>query len=70
MLSNDIKNIFNKFAIDIGRRVTNWAPTTAEMGVSGIQVFADRVVLYLDDVKPDEYVEFQISNTFGEYEQV
>ena len=70
MLSNDIKNIFNKFAIDIGRRVTNWEPTTAEMGTSGVQVLSDRVVLYLDDVKPDEYVEFQISNEFGEYEQV
>ena len=70
MLSNDIKNIFNKFAIDIGRRVTNWAPTTAEMGTSGVEVLSDRVVLYLDDVKPDEYVEFQISNEFGEYEQV
>ena len=68
LLSNDIKNIFNKFAIDISQRVSNWQTTTAALGVSGVEVTDTKIFLYLDDVKEDEYVEFQISEQFGETE--
>ena len=68
LLSNDIKNIFNKFAIDISQRVSNWQTTTAQLGVSGVEVTNEKIFLYLDDIKEDEYVEFQISEQFGETE--
>ena len=54
MLNNDIRSIFNKFAIDMSKRIPDLQ--------AAVSSDADAFVVYLSDVKEDEYVQLEVAN--------
>lgn len=54
MLNNDIRSIFNKFAIDMSKRIPDLQ--------AAVESDADAFVVYLSDVKEDEYVQLEVAN--------
>ena len=59
MLNNDIRSIFNKFAIDMSKRIPD---LEAAVTINGNNEDADAFVVYLSDVKEDEYVQLEVAN--------
>ena len=53
MLNNDIRNIFNKFAIDMSKRIPD-LEAAVESDTTGF-------VVYLDSVNEDEYVQLEVA---------
>ena len=60
MLSNDILSIFNKFAIDISQKIEN-------LGMAVVTT-SDSIVVYLDNVKEDEYVQIQVASAHQSFD--
>lgn len=54
MLNNDIRSIFNKFAIDMSKRIPD-----LQASVSSDD---DAFMVYLDTVNEDEYVQLEVAN--------
>ncbi len=54
MLNNDIRSIFNKFAIDMSKRIPDLQ--------ASVSSDTDAFVVYLDTVNEDEYVQLEVAN--------
>jgi hypothetical protein len=54
MLNTDIRSIFNQFAIDMSKRIPDLQ--------AAVESDADAFVVYLSDVKEDEYVQLEVAN--------
>lgn len=58
MLNNDIRSIFNKFAIDMSKRIPD---LQAAVTINGNSEDATAFVVYLDVVNEDEYVQLEVA---------
>lgn len=57
MLNNDIRSIFNKFAIDMSKRIPDLQASVSSDDTA--------FMVYLDSVNEDEYVQLEVANQHG-----